>query len=147
MPRFVLDTNLYIAAARDARWAEELDRFASAYLPFLYLHAVVVQEMLAGAIDARRERVIDESLIRPFEKRGRVVTPSYLAWKRAGQIVARLIQRHLLSPGGFGRSFINDCLLAASCYEQGIVIVTRNPSDYDLIRKVARVRVVEPWPS
>lgn len=39
MRRYVLDTNLYIRADRDERWADELDRFTSAFLPLIALHA------------------------------------------------------------------------------------------------------------
>lgn len=146
MRRYVLDTNLYIRADRDERWADELDRFISAFLPLISLHAVVAQEMLAGAIDTRRQRLIQGSLIAPFEKRRRVVVPGLGTWKRAGVILARLVQRKLMSPGGFGRSFVNDCLLAASCREQGLVLVTNNVEDFALIRRVEAVEVVAPWP-
>lgn len=64
------------------------------------LHAVVAQKMLAGVIDTRREKLIERSLIEPFEKRRRVVVPGFGTWKRAGAIVARLVQGKLLSPGG-----------------------------------------------
>lgn len=147
MTRYVLDTNLYIRADRDKEWAEELDRFASAFLPSISLHAVVAQEMLAGAIDRRRERLIQGSLIEPFEKRGRVVVPGFGTWKRAGAIMARLVHRKLMSPGGFGRSFVNDCLLAASCREEGRVLITSNLEGFALIRRVEAVEVVEPWPA
>lgn len=146
MRRYVLDTNLYIRADRDGRWAEELDRFTAAFLPSISLHAVVAQEMLAGAVDRRRERLIQESLIEPFEKRGRVITPRFGTWKRAGVIMGRLAQRRLMSPGGFGRSFVNDCLLAASCREEGLVLITNNVNDFAIIRRVEAIEVAEPWP-
>ncbi|CAN5737533.1 hypothetical protein BH23GEM7_BH23GEM7_39360 [soil metagenome] len=147
MKRYVLDTNLYIRADRDQSFAEELDRFVSAFLPSVSLQAVVAQEMLAGAIDARRQKLILESLIEPFEKRRRVVVPRFGTWKRAGAIMARLVQRKLMSPGGFGRSFVNDCLIAASCREEGLTLITSNGEDFSLIRRVEVLEVVEPWPA
>ncbi len=45
---FILDTNLYVAADRDPAAADALADFYSRYLPHTYLHAVVVQEMLAA---------------------------------------------------------------------------------------------------
>jgi predicted nucleic acid-binding protein len=145
--KYVLDTNLYIYAFRDEGWGEALDRFSSEHLPSIYLHAVVVQELLAGAIDIKKERSIHSNLITPFERKGRIVTPSYRAWRRTGEIMARLIQRKLASPGSFARSFQNDCLLAASCQEQGATLITNNTSDFELIQKVEPVRVASPWPS
>jgi predicted nucleic acid-binding protein len=144
--KYVLDTNLYITAGRDKAFGEALDRFTSEKLPTIYLSAVVVQEMLAGAIDVSKERFVNATLIHPFERKGRIITPSYRSWKRVGEIIARLIQRKLASPGTFARSFQNDCLLAASCHEQGVTLITNNARDFDLIRKVEPVKVVPPWP-
>jgi predicted nucleic acid-binding protein len=145
--QYVLDSNLYIEADRDESAAEEMDRFLMRFLPSVHLHGVVAQELLAGAIDARREKLVHDSLIEPFERRGRVVAPSFGAWKRAGGIISRLVQQKRLSPGGFNRSFMNDCVLAASCRESGLTLVTRNVKDFNLIRKVESVEVVGPWPA
>ena len=146
MAPYVIDTNVYVAADRDVERAEELERFSSAYLPFIHFHAVVAQELLAGAIDQRREKLVDESLILPFERRGRVLVPSFAAWKGAGRILSQLIQRKLMSPGGFKRSFINDCVLAASCREVGATLITLNREDFELIRQVLSFEFTAPWP-
>lgn len=147
MRRYVLDTNLFITADRDAAWAEEMNRFLSSHLPSIYLHGVVAQELLAGAIDQRREKLVLDSLITPFEKRGRTIVPDFRSWARAGQIVSRLIQKKHVSPGGFKRSFLNDCVLAASCRAGGLTLVTLNRADFDLIGKVEAFDVVQPWPA
>ena len=146
MARFVLDTNVFIAADRDREWEEVLGRFSAAHLPFLHFHAVVAQELLAGAMDRRRERLVEESLIKPFEKRGRGVIPSFAAWKAAGSILGRLVQQKHLSPGGFQRPFLNDCVLAASCRETGLTLITLNRQDFDLIRRVCRFDYTDPFP-
>lgn len=147
MSKYVLDTNLYITAGRDKARGKDLDRFTAEHLPSIYLHAVVVQEMLAGAIDAPKERLLNSTLIHPFERRGRIITPSYRAWRRTGEIMARLVQQGFTPPGGFARSFPNDCLLAASCREAGVTLISNNLRDYELIRKVEPVNVVPPWPN
>lgn len=144
--RFVLDTNIYIEAARSEERAEALKSFGSAFLPFIYLHAVVVQELLAGAISAKALSEIERSLITPFEKRGRLIIPTWRAWKRSGQMVAELIARKALSPGGHTRSFLNDALIAASLREEGNTLITRNLEDFTLLAKVEIFRFVEPWP-
>ena len=51
-----------------------------------------------------------------------------------------------MSPGGFKRSFLNDCLLAASCREVGATLISLNREDFELIRKVLRFEFTEPWP-
>jgi predicted nucleic acid-binding protein len=144
--KYVLDTNIFVQADRDRAWAEELVAFYGAFLPVTFLHAVVVQELLLGAVDARRGRALYEGYVAPFEARGRVVTPSYTSWRRSGEVVAALVQRRRLSPGGFGRSFLNDVLLAVSCREAGAVLITSNGSDFSRIRAVEAFRFVPPWP-
>jgi predicted nucleic acid-binding protein len=145
--RYIVDSNLYIAAERDRAGAEELIEFYSAFLPFTYLHAVVAQELLLGAVDARRRRRTHEAYIAPFERRNRIITPSYQSWKRSGELIGALVQRQLIAPGQFGRSFVNDAILAASCREFGLTLVTANVRDFSRLRQVERFEFVSPWPS
>ena len=143
---FILDTNLYVAADRDPAAADALAEFYGRHLPQTYLHAVVVQEMLAGAISPLRSRRLHASLIEPFERRNRLVVPDYGTWKRSGEIVARLADRRLITPGVFRRSFLHDVMLAASCRQFGHTLVTSNQRDFELIRKVERFEFVPPFP-
>ncbi len=146
MTRYVLDTYLFIEAARDRAKAEEVMAFSSAFLPFLYFHAVVAQELLAGARTARWRKQLGELVIGPYLRRGRVVVPSFAAWRRSGEIVAELVVAKVLPAGGVARSFANDALIAASCREEGLTVVTRNAGDFELIARVEPVRWTEPWP-
>ena len=146
MTRYVLDTNIFVHADRDPTWAAELAAFYLTFLPVTYLHAVVVQEFLLGATSPRQDRALYQAYVAPFEDRKRVLTPSYSAWRRSGQVVATLVQRRRLSPGGFSRSFLNDVLLAVSCREAGAVLITTNAADFARIRTVEPFRFVEPWP-
>lgn len=143
----MLDTNIYIEAARSSMGAEALIRFYAAFLPFTYLHATVVQELLAGAVDTRRGRQIQEAYVTPFESRRRIVTPSYGAWTSSGEALATLVQKRLVSPGGFARSFLNDMLIAVSCRESGLTLITRNEADFQLIQKVVRFDFTTTWPA
>jgi predicted nucleic acid-binding protein len=144
--RFVLDTNIYIRAARSDEWNGELEAFFASFSPFVYLHSVVATEILAGCTNDLLERRTQVQLIEPFESRGRVITPSHGAWKRAGRLVGTLIGQKRISPNGIQRSFLNDCLLATSAREHGYTLITDNTRDFDLIRTVADVDVVPPWP-
>ncbi len=146
MIRYVLDTQLYIEASREREKAEDLKSFTSAFLPFLYLHAVVSQELLAGATSPQWQEEIQRNVIAPFEKRGRLLVPSYAAWRRSGEMIAELVIRKRRSPGGLSRSFLDDAVLAASCRESGMTLITRNRSDFELLAEVEPVRFVEPWP-
>jgi predicted nucleic acid-binding protein len=144
--KYVLDTSIFIQAERDHTWAAELSAFYSVFLPTTFFHAVVVQELLVSAVDVRRGQELYEAYAAPFEARRRVLTPSYASWRRSGEVVATLVQRRRLSRGGFSRSFLNDVLLAVSCREVGMILVTTNVADFSRIRTVERFQFVPPWP-
>jgi predicted nucleic acid-binding protein len=144
--KYVLDTNLYIEASRSDEAADALNAFQQRSLPRIHLHSVVAQELLAGAVRPDVERRLLTKLVRPVETVGRVITPTHRTWTRAGQIIAQLVREKRLSPGGVARSFVNDCLLAASAREHGFVLVTRNVADFELIRSVEALEVAAPWP-
>lgn len=146
MRRFVLDTNLYVEAARSRERAADLARFSSAALPFLHLHAVVAQELLAGARGEKGRRRIREWLVDPFDRRDRVVVPTWRAWKRSGEMISELVEEGRLSPGGFSRSFTNDALIAASLRDTGAVLVTSNERDFSLLAEVEAFEYEAPWP-
>jgi predicted nucleic acid-binding protein len=145
--KYVLDTNLYVEAARSSGYGSLLADFAGAFLPQIYLHAVVVQELALGAVNAAARRQLEREVVAPFERRGRLVTPSFPAWKRAGEILAELVESRVISRGGVSRSFANDVLLAVSCREEGMTVITRNTADFERIAKVEAVRFVQPWPA
>ena len=141
--RYTVDTNLYIDAMRTADGNAALRAFHAAYAPFEHLSAVVVQELRAG-VRGRAAARLEAAIVAPFERRGRLVTPSYAAWKESGRVLAELV-------GGaewrsVSRSFVNDVLLAMSCREAGIVLVTKNLRDCARISAVRRFDYVAPWP-
>jgi predicted nucleic acid-binding protein len=147
LKKYVLDSNIYITAARNPQFATELIRFSERFLPQLYLHAVVVQEMYAGAVNNQARRFLDKQIVEPFEKRGRTIVPSYRAWKRSGEVIAGLVENRTFTAGGVPRSFLNDVLLGTSCREEGAVVITLNERDFILIGKVERVPFTAPWPT
>ncbi|MGQ0765090.1 MAG: type II toxin-antitoxin system VapC family toxin [Gemmatimonadota bacterium] len=146
VPKFVLDTNLYIAADRDPVFAEELAAFYGSFLPYTFFHAVVAQELLLGAINEQSRAEVRRGYIRPFEARRRVITATFAAWARSGEVAASLIRAKVISRTGFTRSFLNDVLLATSCRELGVTLVTQNLEDFERIRRVERFDFTAPWP-
>jgi predicted nucleic acid-binding protein len=147
LKKYVLDSNIFITAARNEQFAGELIRFTERFLPQLYLHAVVVQELYTGAINEQARGLVERQITQPFEKRGRLIVPNYKAWKRSGEIVAKLVEKKVLTAGGIPRSFMNDVLLAASCREEGAEIVTLNERDFSRIQQIEQVAYAAPWPS
>jgi predicted nucleic acid-binding protein len=144
---YVVDTNLYVEAIRSDEGTRALAAFQRRFAPSLFQHSTVAQEILVGARDEVGYRDFYEDWVAPFEDLGRLITPSHSGWTRAALIMTRLIASGRLSPGGFRRSFLNDCLIAASAREHGFVLVTRDAGDFDLIRHVEpRFEYALPWP-
>jgi predicted nucleic acid-binding protein len=147
MPKYVLDTNLYVEAITTDRGNEELASFQRRFAPFLFQHSTVAQELLAGARGEADYRSYHEDWVAPFEDVGRIFTPSHASWLRAALIMARLVESRHMSVGGFSRSFLHDCLIAASAREHGFVLITRNAADFELIGQVEPgLEHVPPWP-
>ena len=143
--RYVLDTNVFIHATRDPDWQEQLIRFHAAFAPFEWLSAVVAQELLAGA-RGTAAKVIERTILEPFERRGRLIVPSYTAWKETGVVLASLVMSKKARSGAISRSFVNDILLAMSCRESGVVLVTENVRDFERVAEVRAFDFVAPWP-
>jgi predicted nucleic acid-binding protein len=145
--KYVVDTNLFIDAFVDPAAMIALQAFHGVFAPFEYLSAVVVSELRAGARTRAAREAIESAVVAPFERRRRLVTPSYAAWGAAGDALATLGNTEGLVPKQVPRSFGNDLLLAASCREAGLTIVTRNRRDFARIARVIPVDFVDPWPS
>lgn len=145
--KYTLDTNLYVRAFRDADANAALQLFHTAFAPFEYLTAVVVQELRAGARSTAAAAALQRHVLAPFERRGRVLTPSYAAWKLAGEVLARLAVAEGLDLARVPRSFGNDVLLAVTCREAGVVLVTESARDFARIAAVAPFDYVAPWPA
>jgi len=147
VPKYVVDTNLYVEAITTDDGNAALAAFQRRCAPFLFQHSTIAQEILAGARDEADYRQYREDWVAPFEDLRRVITPSHTTWTRAALIMARLVEHGHLSPGGFSRSFLNDCLIAASARDHGFILVTRNTGDFALISQVERgIRYQPPWP-
>lgn len=147
MSKYVVDTQLYIQANRSPDAQDALERFVYRESPRLYLHAVVVRELLVGALDSRRARELHRLYAAPLERRGRPVIPTYRSWRRSGEIITELVERRIISPGGYTPSFLNDVLIAASCREAGVTLITANTADFERIAQVEPFDFSPPWPS
>jgi predicted nucleic acid-binding protein len=103
-------------------------------------------ELRTGALPREQAETLEEAVFTPFEKRHRIFTPSANAFKEAGRILAALTKEHLFNLRSPANSLIRDSLLAASCRENGFVLVT-NDTDYQRIKRhLKEFRYVSPWP-
>ncbi len=146
MDKYVLDTNCYIDASRDAESWNAMVRFTAWAAPGLFLSTVVAAELRAGVRAAPDRRKMERTLLHPFVRRGRVVTPSAAAWDALGLTLATLRAREGLQLAQVSRGFAFDVLLAYSCREHGMVLVTRNARDMARIRRVFAFEHVAPYP-
>ena len=145
--KYTLDTNLFIDALRDESATTRLIQFHSEFAPFEYLHAVVVQELQAGVKAGRSLRLLDKHILNPFLRRGRLITPSFTAWKRSGDVLRELSRRDGMDIWRMRKSFGNDILLATSCREAGVTLITNNLGDFRHIHTVFPFEFRGPWPT
>ena len=132
---FALDTNVYIHALREPSALARLQRFMLRVGTRLRVNAVVALELRAGARTSAQERAV-EALLSPYARRERVVVPGVGAFVQAGRVIASLATHEAMTAAA--GSFTNDALLAASCREAGVVLITQNHRDFSAIQRHLR---------
>ncbi|MBA2626722.1 MAG: type II toxin-antitoxin system VapC family toxin [Gemmatimonadales bacterium] len=145
--KYALDTNCFIQGFRTAAGVAALQQFHRLFAPFEYLSVVVAQELRAGVHSAADRRKLERHVLAPFVRTGRVLTPSAQAWHDSGSLLGDLVRRDGLELGRVSKAFGNDILLALSCREAGVVLVTENTRDFARIAKLAPFEFVTPWPT
>jgi len=126
MQPVLFDTSIYISALRQGNQAALGLRRMTSDSP-LWLSAVVLEELYAGAGD--RERRVVERLERDFDKVKRILVPNLSDWTQSGRVLARLAAKHNYEQIGQGR-LTNDTLIAVSAGRLGIRVLTANERDY-----------------
>ncbi len=134
--KYVLDTNIFIRAFRDEAANDALAAFRMVFAPGEYLSSVVAQELRAGIRSQPDRRKLERLVIARYERVGRVVTPSAAAWHASGDALSALRKRDGLELGRVSKSFGNDLLLALSCREAGLTLITENHQDFERIARV-----------
>ncbi|MEK6528706.1 MAG: type II toxin-antitoxin system VapC family toxin [Nitrospirota bacterium] len=134
MRKYIIDTDLYIELLRTGKHHDIIAEIYSNETPNIYFSSVVALELLSGVISEEGEKNV-ETIIRPFEKVGRVVTPAYIAWKESGETLAELrIKRPDLKTKL--SQMVNDVLIAMSARSIGATVVTLNSLDFEAIKSV-----------
>lgn len=146
MPKYILDSNCYLDAAKHSDNQMALGRFVAWAAPHLYLSSVVAAELRAGVRSSRDRGQLEDLVLGPFIRRGRLVTPSAAAWDALGLTLATLGEREGLEPHLVRRGFAFDVLLAYSARETGAILVTGNQRDMARIRSVFTFQYGAPYP-
>jgi predicted nucleic acid-binding protein len=144
--KYALDSSCYIDASRDVAALAAMQGFVARAAPGLYVSSVVAAELRGGARSARDRKVLEQKVLGPFARRDRMLTPSAAAWDALGHTLATLREREGLQLAQVPRSFAFDVLLAYSCREHGVVLVTANARDMARIRRVFSFEFVAPYP-
>jgi predicted nucleic acid-binding protein len=138
--KHLIDSDLYIDLIQTGFTLPVLRELYENDAPGIYFSSVVVQELLAGVrLRAAKKHV--ETLYRPFERAGRMITPSHSHWKEAGEMMSKVLIRR---PDLRSKlpALVNDSLLALSARALGATLYTRNRDDFILLRSVRSFQLV-----
>jgi predicted nucleic acid-binding protein len=83
----------------------------------------------------------------PFERRRRVFAPSSAAFAESGRVIATVAAREGWQLVDDNPSLLNDALIAVSCREQGITLITRDSDFKRLSPLVKGFHYAAPWPA
>jgi predicted nucleic acid-binding protein len=122
----LFDSSIYISSLRRGGDSSLSLRRLASDTP-LWLSAVVLEELYAGASD--RDRRVVERLERDFDRARRILVPSLSDWAQAGKVLARLAIKYHYEQIGRGR-LTNDALIAMSAGRLGIRVITANERDF-----------------
>jgi predicted nucleic acid-binding protein len=144
--KYTLDTNIFIDGFRSEEAQTEIFSFLKRALPLTHLSAVVMQELAAGARTGEAAREVQEGIFGPFERRRRVFAPSGTAFVESGRVIAAVAAREGWQLLDDNPSLMNDALIATSCREHGITLIT-NDGDFKRLAPLVRgFRYTAPWP-
>ena len=145
--KYALDTNIFVDGFRNEEAQAEVFVFLNRALPFTYLSAVVMQELAAGARTTDAARDVQHGIFEPFERRQRVFAPSSAACAESGRLLAAIAAREGWQLLNEKPSLLNDALIAASCRERGITLITRDADFRRLAPFLKGFRHAAPWPA
>ena len=144
--KYAFDTNIFIDGFRGEEAQAEVFAFLNRALPFTYLSAVVMQELAAGARTPETARDVQQGILKPFERRRRVFAPSAAAFVQSGRVLAAVAEGEGWQLLDDNSSLLNDALIATSCREQGITLITKDADFKRLAPFVKGFRYAAPWP-
>lgn len=146
MPRWVLDTGVYVRASRDREARSALNTFHDRHYARTDLAATVWLELQMGVRDRSVQVEFDE-WVDTFIERDAVLVPSALAFQQAGRVLGTLSYVEGLDLDRVRPSFHYDVLLACTVREHGRTLVTDNAGDFTRIQRHLRgFRFTSPFP-
>jgi len=131
--KYLLDTNVYLGAFRSEQKKAQFRQTFFPLLPATHLSSVVAYELYVNAQDSRT-RSLAQEFIRPMERSGRVITPTFDDWVEASDIVTAVEQK---DRGWRSKlpALLNDILIALCARRIGATLLTYNKDDFQLIHR------------
>lgn len=133
---YALDANVYIRALRDRDRLSLLKRFLIRSGMRVRVNAVVALELQAGARTPSQERAVSD-LVESYVARSRVIVPSFEAYRQGGRVLAALAVREGMDTSRSG-SLVNDVMIATSCREAGIKLITETVEHFAAVQRHLR---------
>lgn len=131
--KYLFDTNVYLEAVRSEEARTQFRKTFYPLLPATYLSAVVSYELAVNAYN-RRTQTLLQDFVRPMERTGRVITPTFNDWVTASEVVTA-IEENEKSWRSKLPALLNDILIALSARRIGATLLTYNREDFRLIRR------------
>lgn len=131
--KYLLDTNVYLEAVRSEEKKTQFRRTFFPLLPATFLSSVVAYELYVNAQNRPTRSLVGE-FIRPMERTGRVVTPTFEDWVEASVVVDAIEEK---DRGWRSKlpALLNDILIALCARRIGATVLTYNQDDFRLIRR------------
>jgi predicted nucleic acid-binding protein len=133
---YALDANVYIRALRNRDRLTQLKRFLLRAGLRVRVNAVVALELQAGARTRPQERAVND-LLTSYVERERVIVPSFEAYAQGGRVLSALAVREGIDVSRAG-SLVNDVMIATSCREAGVKLVTENVEHFAAVQRHLR---------
>lgn len=133
---YALDANVYIRALRDRDRLSLLKRFLIRSGMRVRVNAVVALELQASARTQSQERAVSD-LVESYVARNRVIVPSFEAYRQGGRVLAALAAGERMDTSRSG-SLVNNVMIATSCREAGIKLITENVEHFAAVQRHLR---------
>ena len=129
----VFDSSVYIDSIRTGNGSIFADRRIDidGESKTVHLSSVVLQELNAGAVDNVMVKLLAK-FENDFDKSKRLLVPNLNDWKTTGQVLLQIGKKYGFEQIKRSR-MTNDCLIAMSARRCGLIVITTNTSDFQMI--------------
>jgi predicted nucleic acid-binding protein len=135
--KLVLDTSIYLSFINQGIAHPTIEIRQGR--PLIYMCAVVMEELYAGALDVSSVKLLDK-MYDTFFSMGRLIIPNETDWQKTGKVIAQLGKKY-----GFEKTFLsritNDILIATTVRKIGAFVVTNNQKDFLKIQEYIDVKI------